>query len=142
MSDLVTVSQVADLLGLHIKTVRGYVRDGRLKATRIGKSYRIARADLAAFTGGPVGAPARETAQRQRQADVSSVVQLDAVSPELMSRLSTLITAAAATAPADAERLHIQTIYNEEYASMKIILIGGLNRTAETLKLISALADA
>jgi excisionase family DNA binding protein len=58
-----TVRQVADLLGLHIKTVRGYVRDGRLKATRIGTSYRITRTDLAAFTGGPVGASARETRQ-------------------------------------------------------------------------------
>jgi hypothetical protein len=35
-----------------VKTVRNYVRDGRLKAVRIGKQYRIAREDLEAFMGG------------------------------------------------------------------------------------------
>jgi excisionase family DNA binding protein len=30
---------------LHVRTVRKYVRDGRLKAVRIGKQYRIARDD-------------------------------------------------------------------------------------------------
>jgi excisionase family DNA binding protein len=52
--ELFSVEQVADRLGLHVRTVRAYVRDGRLKAVRIGKQYRIARADLEALTGGPV----------------------------------------------------------------------------------------
>ena len=48
---LYSVEQVAESLGLHVRTVRNYVRDGRLKAVRIGKQYRIARADLDALTG-------------------------------------------------------------------------------------------
>ena len=39
--DLYSVEQVAEQLGLHVKTVRNYVRDGRLKAVRIGKQYRM-----------------------------------------------------------------------------------------------------
>ncbi|MGW4164133.1 helix-turn-helix domain-containing protein, partial [Streptomyces sp. NPDC004788] len=58
MQELYTVEQVADLLGLHVKTVRGYVRDGRLRATRVGRQYRITRADLEEFTGVPVSAAA------------------------------------------------------------------------------------
>nr|WP_279635938.1 helix-turn-helix domain-containing protein [Kitasatospora cheerisanensis] len=50
-----SVEDVAGLLGLHVKTVRGYVRDGKLKATRIGKQYRIARGEVEAFTGGGAG---------------------------------------------------------------------------------------
>ena len=46
-----SVEQVAESLGLHVRTVRDYVRGGRLKAVRIGKQYRIARADLDALTG-------------------------------------------------------------------------------------------
>ncbi len=45
--ELLSVEQVAELLGLHVRTVRNYVRDGRLKAVRIGKQYRITRTDLA-----------------------------------------------------------------------------------------------
>jgi len=51
--DLYSVERVADLLNLHVRTVRNYVREGRLKAVRIGKQYRIAREDLEAMTGRP-----------------------------------------------------------------------------------------
>ncbi len=46
-----SIEQVASQLGLHVRTVRNYVRDGRLKGVRIGKQYRVARADLDALTG-------------------------------------------------------------------------------------------
>ena len=135
MSDLYTVERAATLLGLHIKTVRGYVRDGKLKATRLGKSYRIARADLEAFAGGPIEPP---PAGRQRRIDASTVVQIEALSPEVANRITTMITAAS-SGPIDGERLHIQAIYDEERAGMKIILAGGVGRIAETLKLIEIL---
>jgi excisionase family DNA binding protein len=48
-----SVEQVAERLGLHVRTVRSYVREGRLKAVRIGKQYRIAGEDLATMTGRP-----------------------------------------------------------------------------------------
>ena len=136
MNDLYTVERVATLLGLHIKTVRGYVRDGKLKAIRLGKSYRIARSDLEAFVGGPVEPP---PPGRHRRIDVSTVVQIDALSPELANRITTTITAAASGPPADAERLHIQAIYDQERASMKVILAGGAVPVAEIIKLIDVL---
>jgi excisionase family DNA binding protein len=51
MEQLYSVDQVAELLGLHVKTVRNYVREGQLRAVCIGKQYRIALEDLEAFTG-------------------------------------------------------------------------------------------
>ena len=36
---LYTIERVAELLNLHVKTIRGYVHSGRLKAKRIGKQY-------------------------------------------------------------------------------------------------------
>jgi excisionase family DNA binding protein len=138
---LYSVEQVADLLGLHVKTVRTYVRDGRLKAVRIGKQYRIAREDLEVFTGHPVAAPARETARRQRHVEVSSIVQIDAISFDAMSRLSTMIVGSATGRPDDDQRLRIETFYDEERASLKIIVVGGLDSSAEMLKLINMLVE-
>ncbi|GAA3839336.1 helix-turn-helix domain-containing protein [Sphaerisporangium flaviroseum] len=135
-----SVEQVANLLGLHVKTVRGYVRDGRLKAVRIGKQYRIAREDLDAFTGHPVAPPAAETARRRRHVEVSSVVQIDAIGFEAMSRLSNTLTAAVAGRTGDDARLRIETIYDEERAGLKIIIIGGLDDSAELFKIIDMLA--
>src|SRR5688572_25887975 len=138
MSDLYTVERVATLLGLHIKTVRGYVRDGKLKATKLGKSYRISRTDLEAFTGTPIEPPPKG---RTRRMDASTVVQIEALSPELADRITTMITAAA-NGPAAGERLHLQAIYDEERASMRIILAGGVGRIAETLKVIEVLVQS
>lgn len=44
-----TVVEVADILGVKAKTIRGYIKDGDLKAMRIGSSYRITQAHLDEF---------------------------------------------------------------------------------------------
>ncbi|HEX6682997.1 MAG TPA: helix-turn-helix domain-containing protein [Candidatus Limnocylindrales bacterium] len=139
MSQPYSVGQVADLLGLHVKTVRGYVRDGRLKAVRIGKQYRIMRDDLEAFTGHPVQPPARETARRTRQVEVSSVVQVDAIGPDAVRRLTNILMASVAVRPEGTDRLRLQTVYDEEHASLKVIVIGGLADSAEILRLVDTL---
>jgi excisionase family DNA binding protein len=136
--ELLSVDQVAEQLGLHVRTVRGYVRDGRLKAIRIGKQYRIARADLAALTGAP--APARESSGRRRRVEVTGVVQVDAVAPEDAARLANLVNAMAAT-PRGGGPLHLQTVYDEERASMKIIIVAGPADCAEVLRVLGALLE-
>ncbi len=135
-----SVEQVADLLGLHVKTVRSYVRDGRLKAVRIGKQYRIAREDLEAFTGQPVAPTPRESARRHRHVEVSSIVQVDAIDRAGMSRLTTAVTAAAQNRPDGDPHLRIQAIYDEERASLKVIVVGGPASVAAMLTMLDDLA--
>jgi len=142
MSHLLTVEQVSDLLGLHVRTVRNYVRDGRLKAVRIGKQYRIAGEDLAAMTGRPASAFDREPARRQRHIEVSSIVEIDAISPDAANRLTTsLMGAANGRRPGD-EPLRIETIYDAERARMKIILVGAMDTNASFFKLIRAVLES
>jgi excisionase family DNA binding protein len=136
-----SVEQVAESLGLHVKTVRGYVRDGRLKAVRIGKQYRIAAADLEEFIGHPVAASARETARRDRHVEVSSIVQIDAISPEAMGRLTTTVMAAVGGRSSGDTPLRIETVYDEERASLKIIVLGDLGTVADLFKLIDSLTE-
>jgi excisionase family DNA binding protein len=124
------VEQVADLLGLHVRTVRNYVRDGRLKAVRIGKQYRIAQADVDAFTGGTA-----TTTVVVRHAEASSIVQLDDVDHDTMSRLSTLVMGAVGARGAD-DPLHVQTVYDPQRRTMKVIVVGGLASTATLLRII------
>ena len=128
--DLYSVEQVADLLGLHVKTVRNYVREGRLKAVRIGKQYRIAREDLEAMTGHPE--PPDEPVVRSRHVEVSSIVEIDAISSEAANRLSMSLVSAASG-------IRIETIYNEERAHLKIILVGDMDKNASYLKFIGAI---
>jgi excisionase family DNA binding protein len=43
------VEDIARELDLHVNTVRGWIRDGKLKATRFGRDYRIKREDYEKF---------------------------------------------------------------------------------------------
>lgn len=44
-----TAKDVADLLKLNVLTVYGYIRKGRLKASKFGRNYRIEEKDLDTF---------------------------------------------------------------------------------------------
>lgn len=139
--ELFTADEVADQLGLHVRTVRNYVRDGRLKAVRIGKQYRIARADLEAFTGRPAEPTVRDPVTRRRHVGVSSIVEVDAISPTTASRVSTLLTTAPAHRREGDGQLRIEAIYDEERAHLKIVVLGGLTTSAYIFGLISAVIE-
>ena len=139
---LYTIDQVAERLGLHVKTVRHYVREGRLKAVRIGKSYRIAAADLAELTGRPVASLDAEPVRRHRYVEVSSIVEVDAVSPTLADRVTNLVIGASqARDGSDPQPLRVQVAYDATRGRLKVILIGGIDTTATYLKLVKALVE-
>ena len=136
--ELLSVFDVAQRLNLHVKTVRGYVREGRLKAVRIGKQYRIARAELEAFTGMPVPLTDSERARRQRGVEVSCVVGCDAISPEASSRLENTLKAFAQGGAGAGEPLRAETIYDPSVGHLKVTLFGSVSGTAAALNLIGS----
>jgi excisionase family DNA binding protein len=133
-----STEEVADLLGLHVRTVRGYVRDGLLPAVRIAKQYRIAQEDLATFTAGRTALPAGAPAGPPR-VEVSAVVQVGPIGRDAMNRLTTLVTGATAAREDADGQLHVQFVYDQDQAGLKIIVIGDADRAAKVLTLISAL---
>jgi excisionase family DNA binding protein len=139
--ELLSVFDIASRLKLHVKTVRGYVRDGRLKAVRIGKQYRIRRSDLEAFTGVPLPLSDSERAKRQRAVEVSCVVGVDAISPEAAKLIETSLAAFARREGSSDEPLRADTIYDQDVGHLKIALFGGPNSTAAALKLTAALLE-
>lgn len=44
-----SVDDIAKELNIHPDTVRGWIRDRKLKATKLGRDYRIKRVDLDRF---------------------------------------------------------------------------------------------
>jgi excisionase family DNA binding protein len=48
-NNLLTPEQVAGILQVHILTIYGYIREGKLDAIRLGRSYRITHQDLEQF---------------------------------------------------------------------------------------------
>ena len=48
-NNLLTPEQVAEILQVHVLTIYGYIRWGKLDAVRLGRSYRIIPKDLTHF---------------------------------------------------------------------------------------------
>ena len=100
--NMYSAEEAAQILGLQVRTVRNYVRDGRLPGVRIGKQYRIARADLEAFTAGGFTQRALlgldRLPERRRPArpvaEVSSVVQIDGIDEASRDRIERTLAAA------------------------------------------------
>ena len=131
--ELYSVEQVAELLNLHVKTVRSYVREGRLKAVRIGKQYRISAEDLAAMTGRTVASLRPEPVRRSRYVEVSSIVEIDAISPEDANRLTVMVTGSAKGRGEEDAGLRVESIYNPQVGRLKIIVTGSLGTVQQLL---------
>ena len=140
--ELYSVEQIADLLGLHVRTVRHYVRDGKLKAIRIGKQYRIARQDLEAFTGQSAAALERPPVRRQRHIEVSTVVLIDAVSKDTAYRLTTYLTAGLRGRSHSDAPARVETVYDEERTRLKIIISASIETTNTLLGAIATMAGS
>ena len=136
-----SIDQVAGRLGLHVRTVRRYVREGRLRAVRIGKQYRVAQEALDALTG-TASAPAAVSAATTRHVEVSSIVQVDGVDRHTADRMTTGLLAAVKGRPEEATPLRIDTIYDPERARLKVILNGSATTTASLLKFLNAYLEA
>ncbi len=150
---LLSAQQAAEILGLQVRTVREYVRQGRLPGVRIGKQYRIARADLEAFSGvePEAGEVAREGENRRRPAEkaattveVSAVVQVTNLAPETCTRLERTLAAAAGAAVGGEDGtplLRVEPVYDAARSRLSIVIVGGGAQTAQLLRIIDAFAD-
>src|SRR5215469_544792 len=136
--DFYTITEVAKRLKLHVKTVLLYVRDGRLKAKRIGKQYRVAKSDFDAFAGGQAETTL-EPVRRKRHVEVSSIVEIDAIGSAAANRTVTHLLAALKNKPPGDARARLDTIYYEEIARLKLIISGSIETTTHLLNLVPIL---
>lgn len=139
-SFLYTADEVAERLNMHVKTIRRYIRDGRLKARRIGKEYRVTRADLDEFAGtGQVGA--EMPVARTRQVIASSVLDVDVISPEESHRVTTMIMAALNSRKGEPDFPRVDSIYYPEHARLRITITASPVLTCDLLRMIDALLE-
>lgn len=137
---LYTIERVAELLNLHVKTVRGYVRSGQLKAKRIGKQYRITRQDLEEFAG----TSALETptqVSRTRHVIASTIIDADAVPPHTAERISTMVMASL-NGRREGETPRVDVIYYPEHAKLRVTITGSPDTAGSLMRLVNTLLES
>src|SRR5262245_46720231 len=138
---LFTVDEVADGLNLHVKRVRRFIREGRLPAKRIGKEYRITRSALDEFAG--TAADSRNASHPvTRQVLVSSIVDVDAISPEDSQRITTLIMAGLNSRRGEPDFPRVDSFYDADRGRLRIMITANPTLACDLVRTIAALAEA
>jgi excisionase family DNA binding protein len=127
-NDLLTVEAAAERLKLHTRTVLRFIREGRLKAAKVGKQYRIRGADLDALAGitPSAGLPG---------ARVTAVIDVPDVDDRLRQRLTAALMGAAAMPSARAEALSVNLAHDPVRRTLKVIAVGAPGDVAALLTL-------
>jgi excisionase family DNA binding protein len=136
---LLSVEEVARSLGVHVRTVRRYLREGRLRGVKIGKQYRIAATDLAALTGGGAEPEVHGLVSCTRHSEASAVVQIDGIGTDGARRVANGVGGALKGRDKSSNTpLRIDTLYDESRARLKLIVTGSLATVIALLRLIEA----
>jgi len=134
---LLSIEQVAQILTLNVRTVRQYVRNGALRATRIGKQYRIASSDLEAFTGRPVASPAEPLPPRGR-VEIATVINVEGVTPPLAGRITDTLRATADVLRSIEQSVAVSSDYDAQRQCLRVLLAADLKSTRDFLAMIDA----
>jgi excisionase family DNA binding protein len=136
-----TVEQIAQMLCIHPKTIQRYIREGRLRAAKIGKSWRVSGHDLSLFTEGNEtsdSGKAPRTPSRKRVA-ASCVVDIDVDCKDEAIRIINTLNAAMNVKPSEYGRSSMFTQFMEQDNKVRITLWGSVKFMAVILSDIEAI---
>lgn len=152
-----TIDQIADILGMHHKTIRKFITEGKLRANKVGKQWRISGHDLSLFmednnvniksnnklesekiefSNGDV-----DSNNRTSKINVSTVIDLNEVDIEEHRRISNTILALMNSKDSKMSNSTINIKYYKSDKNLKVMLWGNIEFTNEMLDFISTIID-
>ncbi len=136
-----TVEQISELLDIHPKTIQRYIREGKLRANKIGKSWRITGHDLSIFADNNHKSNYDTVEQLKDSTIVSSVIDVQVNGFDESARVVNMLTAALNCKPQEYGRstMHVQHLEHEN--KVRIALWGNLDFMKEMLELISVVTE-
>ena len=132
-----SAEQVADQLGMHVKTILRYIREGLLPASRIGKRWRVSARDLAAFTESQrTGVPPEPASCRVK---ASAVQDIRVESRDEAIRIVNTLTAVLNGKPPEYGESTLTAQFLEPERMVRVALWGGLRFTQTMLGFVASL---
>ena len=141
MKDYYTVDQISEMLDIHPKTIQRYIREGKLRATKIGKGWRVTGHDLSIF----IQSSSEGTSDREKQLDrkviASSVIDIATHGKDDAIRIMNTLTAASNAKPPEYGQSSIQSQYIERENMVRITLWGDIGFMAVMLDTVASLTQ-
>ncbi len=137
-----TVEQISQLLKIHPKTLQRYIREGKLRAGKVGKSWRISGHDLSVFLEKEKGVQPQEAENFQEERIKSSaVVDIRVQDTDDAVRIVDLLTGALNAKPAEYGKSSMHTQYIMEESMLRVTLWGGIRFMEVMISSICALTE-
>lgn len=137
-----TVEQVSGMLSIHPKTIQRYIREGRLRAAKIGKSWRITGHDLSTFVESEACQKPQGGNQSERLITASAVIDVTVCGKEDAIRIMNTLTAALNSKPQEYGQSSMQSQFIERENMVRITLWGGIRFLAIMMDTVSALTES
>ena len=137
-----TAEQAAALLKMHIKTVQRYIREGKLRANKVGKSWRITGHDLSVFAEGAherVEIPLSNEIPPADRVKISAVADIAAAGREEAIRIMNTLTAVMNVKPPEYGASSLAVQYLESEQAVRVMLWGNLLFMEAVMSFIAAL---
>lgn len=140
-----SVEQIAALLAMHPKTIQRYIREGRLKANKLGRNWRVSGHDLSVFLEGSppatAGSSALETRIPGEETVVSAVIDIPGLDREQAMRIVNTLTAVLNVKPPEYGLSTLHTQYIEPEGLLRIMLWGNIFFMEAMLSCLSGLTQ-
>ncbi len=137
-----TVEQVSKMLSAHPKTIQRYIREGKIRASKIGKSWRISGHDLSIFTENSKNIFTDETPslkfQQKNVATASSVIEMFVHDKDNAVNIINALNAALNTKPSEYGKSAMHTQYIETEQKLRITLWGDIAFMEDMFSFLSA----
>ena len=138
-----SVDEIAELIKIHPKTIQRYIREGKLKASKVGKSWRVSGHDLSTFTEGSndtvTAPPILGEAVEQKDIKVSAVIDIPVLDTQESMRIANTLTAISNAKPSEFGASSVQTQYLMSEKVIRVMVWGSLGFTQIILDSIAAL---
>lgn len=152
-----TIDKIAEILGMHHKTIRKFITEGKLAASKVGKQWRISGHDLSLFMEkNNVNINDKNTAEEsnidflskgevkeneKQKVNVSTVVDINDVNKEEYFRISNTLIAIMNCKDPKMGKSTINMKYDEKENRLRVLLWGTISFIEEMLNSVSMLVD-
>jgi len=138
-----SVEEIAELLHMHKKTIQRYIREGRLRANKIGKSWRVTGHDLSVFAENERKnpQPAEKDAPSAERVLVSCVMDIEVDSRDEAVRILNTLTAAMNSKPPEYGQSTMHAQYLESLSQVRVSLWGTLRFLEAMTGFVTALTQ-
>lgn len=135
------VEQIAKMLSIHPKTIQRYIREGKLRATKIGKSWRVSGHDLSRFIEGEKDCFCKTAYPPREKTKVSSVIDISAINKDEAIRIINSLTAVMNVKPPEYGFSSMHTQFIESDSIVRITLWGNIQFMSAILQSVEVLTQ-